>query len=286
MFNDECLILNDKYGNEFKVDNSKLNNSTFNIQHSKLDKLPLISIITVVFNGEKYLEETILSVINQTYPNVEYIIIDGGSTDGTLDIIKKYEHAIDYWVSEPDKGIYDAMNKGIKVAKGNWIYFLGADDILYDVLHKVADNLDVSKKAIYGDVYMPKKHKIYNGKFTKFKMMFHNICHQAIVYNKEVFKKNQFDLKYKLLADYAFNLSHYDEKSFHYIPILIAFYNDLDGSSSNGKDEVFQKEKPDMIKKFFPKHLFIYFYLRKQFVNFLDSVGIKELLKRQIKGTK
>jgi len=93
-----------------------------------IKELPLITVITVVLNGEKYLEQTIQSVINQTYPNVEYIIIDGGSTDGTLDIIRKYEDFIDYWVSEPDKGIYDAMNKGIKVAIGNYISILNSDD--------------------------------------------------------------------------------------------------------------------------------------------------------------
>lgn len=73
---------------------------------------PIISIITISYNAVKDIESTILSVLNQTYPNIEYIIIDGGSTDGTLDIIKKYEDKITYWVSEPDKGIYDAMNKG------------------------------------------------------------------------------------------------------------------------------------------------------------------------------
>ena len=81
---------------------------------------PLVSIITVVRNGEKYLEEIIKSVINQTYNNVEYIIIDGGSTDGTLAIIKKYEDYIDYWASERDKGIYDAMNKGMDLAIGDF----------------------------------------------------------------------------------------------------------------------------------------------------------------------
>jgi len=96
----------------------------------KSQTYPLITIITVVYNGEKYLEETIKSVINQTYPNVEYIIIDGGSTDGTLDIIKKYEDYIDYWVSEKDKGIYDAMNKGILVSNGKYLLFLNADDFL------------------------------------------------------------------------------------------------------------------------------------------------------------
>jgi len=89
---------------------------------------PLVSIITVVYNGEKHLEKTIQSVLNQTYDNIEYIIIDGGSSDGTLDIIKKYEHAIDYWVSEKDEGIYDAMNKGLQVARGDYIAILNADD--------------------------------------------------------------------------------------------------------------------------------------------------------------
>ncbi len=89
---------------------------------------PLVSIITVVFNGEKYLEQTIQSVINQSYDNVEYIIIDGGSSDGTLYIIKKYEDRIDYWVSEKDDGIYNAMNKGISLAQGTIIGLINADD--------------------------------------------------------------------------------------------------------------------------------------------------------------
>ena len=93
-------------------------------------KMPLISIITVVYNGEKYLEQTINSVINQTYKNIEYIIIDGGSTDGTLDIIKQYEQHIAYWISEPDKGQSDALNKGIKKANGQVLGWLNADDYL------------------------------------------------------------------------------------------------------------------------------------------------------------
>jgi glycosyltransferase involved in cell wall biosynthesis len=99
---------------------------------------PLVSIITVVFNGERYLEETIKSVINQTYKNIEYIIIDGGSTDNTLNIIKKYEDKIDYWISEKDKGIYDAINKGIKLSRGELIGIINADDYYeIDVLEKV-----------------------------------------------------------------------------------------------------------------------------------------------------
>ena len=92
---------------------------------------PLVSVVTVVFNGEKYLEETIQSVINQTYDNVEYTLIDGGSTDGTVDIIRKYEDKIAYWISEPDNGIFDAMNKGADKATGEYIYYLNAGDVFY-----------------------------------------------------------------------------------------------------------------------------------------------------------
>ncbi|MDC0481628.1 glycosyltransferase [Candidatus Pelagibacter sp.] len=100
---------------------------------------PLISVITVVLNGERYLEEAILSVIKQTHKNVEYIIIDGGSTDGTLDIIRKYDDRIDFWISEKDNGLYNAMNKGINLSNGDFIGFVGSDDFLYpNTLEKIA----------------------------------------------------------------------------------------------------------------------------------------------------
>lgn len=124
---------------------------------------PLITAITVVFNGAKTLEQTILSVIKQSYDNVEYIIIDGGSTDGALDSIQKYEHAIDYWVSEPDTGIYDAWNKGVRCANGEWICFLGADDYLHNthVLEEMAVVLATAVpryRIVYGQVVVVDEH--------------------------------------------------------------------------------------------------------------------------------
>lgn len=92
----------------------------------------LISVVTVCYNAADTIEKTMLSVLNQTYHDIEYIIIDGGSTDGTVEIIRKYADRIAYWVSEPDKGIYDAMNKGIKVATGEWINFMNAGDEFVD----------------------------------------------------------------------------------------------------------------------------------------------------------
>lgn len=111
-------------------------------KYPSLDR-PIISIITVVFNGRATLEHTIRSVIEQNYENAEHIIIDGGSTDGTIDILRKYDGEIDYWVSEKDAGIYDAMNKGIALAKGDYIGMLNADDYFANpsALEKIAGRL-------------------------------------------------------------------------------------------------------------------------------------------------
>ncbi|MCR4298349.1 MAG: glycosyltransferase [Gallionella sp.] len=114
---------------------------TRGIYKSSLPNKPLITVITVAFNGASTIEGTIQSVINQTYNNVEYIVVDGGSNDGTVEILKQYEHAIDYWVSEKDDGIYDAMNKGAALSSGAYIGMLNADDMFADqtVIRDYAD---------------------------------------------------------------------------------------------------------------------------------------------------
>ncbi len=98
-----------------------------------MDKnIPIVSIITVVYQGADLLENTIQSIIDQTLTNYEYIIIDGGSSDGTLEIIRKHEDQITKWISEPDKGLYDAMNKGLNIASGEYVWFINAGDKIYD----------------------------------------------------------------------------------------------------------------------------------------------------------
>ena len=187
------------------------------------DDKPLISIITVVFNGEKYLEETIQSVINQTYSNVEYIIIDGGSSDGTLDIIKKYEDKIDYWVSEKDKGIYDAMNKGIQVSQGEIIGIVNSDDYLYlDTISNIA-NLYLENKFNYTygtlDYIDENGNKLYeissiginNIKYKIFKHM--PYLHPTMFVSKKLYEEiGMYNMIYKLSADYDFVLRLIENK--------------------------------------------------------------------------
>ena len=127
------------------------------------NNLPLVSVITVVFNGEKFLEKCIQSVVSQSYQNIEYIVIDGGSSDATLSILKKYSGKIDYWQSEQDNGIYDAMNKGLKRATGDYIAFLNSDDYYFQDALSDAVRLIQKEKTDYSiaSVEFPKNQGIY-----------------------------------------------------------------------------------------------------------------------------
>ena len=161
------------------------------------DEKPLISIITVVFNGEEYIKETIQSVINQSYDNVEYIIIDGGSTDNTLDIVKNYDDKIDYWVSEKDNGIYDAMNKGIILVTGDWINFMNAGDKLLFLDVNSFLKFTTTHTSYY---YHEEKLKIQRDAFTKLYLTHNTPCHQSLFYTKSEIVL--FDVKYPVVADF------------------------------------------------------------------------------------
>ena len=171
-----------------------------------------ISIITIALNAERYLEQTIASVVNQTYSNREYIIVDGGSTDGTLDIIKKYESEIDNWISEPDKGIADAMNKGIDLATGDYILFLHSDDYLVNssVLERASeylgDRFDIFFFQVLHDIHGQNQVSRNRplGWLTNFKM---GSCHQGQLCSIKLFQRiGKFDTSFKIDMDYDFIL--------------------------------------------------------------------------------
>lgn len=220
-----------------------------------MNKSPLISIVTVTYNAVSCIERTITSVINQVYDNIEYIIIDGNSTDGTVDIIKKYISKISYWVSEPDNGIYDAMNKSFKLANGDFILFMNAGDIFYsnNVLSQSIQHFTSLDSIYYGNVYFKygtNKLVFYGNKFNHKRLIKENICHQSIFYPKIIYKNNNYNLKYKLLADWEYNIRHFSKTKFQYIPILISVY-DTEGLSSTNEDKVFTKDRSMIIQNNF-----------------------------------
>lgn len=171
----------------------------------------LLSVITVVFNGAATIERTITSVLEQSGENIQYIIIDGGSTDGTLDIIKKYEDKIAYWISEPDEGLYDAMNKGIKKATGEWVSFINSDDwyeknafqIFFqraqgssaDILYGKVSRIENGEKNGYVGI-----NKEMNPEFLHTENLY---CHQGLFIRRKTFELiGLYDCRYKIWADY------------------------------------------------------------------------------------
>ena len=204
---------------------------------------PLITIITVCYNAISSIEKTIISVINQTYPNIEYIIIDGGSTDGCIDVIKKYEDKITYWISEPDKGIYDAMNKGIKLAKGEWINFMNCGDTFYNntTIEELFQKANFDSDIIYGNTnlllitgeYIQRGEVVSDNEYMPF-------CHQASFSRNSLMKKYGFDTKYKICADRNFFYTAYKNNAkFEYIDVTISNYEAEEGISSVNMPKMF-----------------------------------------------
>ena len=167
------------------------------------------SIITINYNNKEGLERTIKSVLGQTWQNYEYIIIDGGSTDGSVDVIKEYASHIDYWVSEPDGGRYPAMNKGIKQATGDYLNFMNSGDTFHSasVLEDIT-NMNYDEDIITGGFYDLEKgikHIIIPQKVTLLTMLKNTFNHQATFYKKELFQKRLYDENYIIQSDAKFN---------------------------------------------------------------------------------
>jgi glycosyltransferase involved in cell wall biosynthesis len=213
-------------------------------KRSEADR-PLITVVTVVYNGAEFLENTIKSVISQTYDNVEYIIIDGGSTDSTLNIIKKYEHCIDYWVSDKDDGIYDAMNKGIKLAGGDWINFMNSGDFFANsgVLSKIKNYLAEDVCLVYGN-------KVQNGitiKPNDESVLSNGVimgCHQAMFFNMRGSYRDFlfYKTKYKIYADYDLvNRLFMVFGGFRYVDLNVAVFQGGGVSASVSKQKRLDK---------------------------------------------
>jgi glycosyltransferase involved in cell wall biosynthesis len=215
------------------------------MQKESLPGEPLITIITSTYNAAVYLPNAIKSIREQTYENIEWIVVDGASTDGTLDILRQNEDVIDYWVSEQDTGIYDAWNKGIRHAKGDWILFLGADDHLWkqDVLQKMAAMLDAAYptyRVVYGKVALVNKEGegIYfpGEAWEKIRNRFRSVMclpHTGLFHHRDLFRVHgEFDTSFRISGDYEFLLRELKNRDAMFVDFVIAGMS-IGGISSN-----------------------------------------------------
>ena len=236
-----------------------------------------VSIITVVYNDKKGMEKTIKSVISQICKNYEYIVIDGNSTDGTVDIIKKFSNHINYWISETDKGIYDAMNKGAKRATGEYLYFLNAGDYFCD--SKVLEYLQEIIKNTKADLINGKVVKLYSNYKTFSKPVINKLKfgvmppHQGAFVKKSVFKKlDGFNQKYKSSGDFDFFCRFYI-KGFTYKMVNRNIADMIpNGMSSNKSISVNETYK--VIKVHFGFFYGYIYYINKMIM----EQGIKKIL--------
>lgn len=236
--------------------------------------IPLISIVTVTYNCVSTIEITIKSIIGQTYPNIEYIIIDGGSTDGTLDIISRYNKNISYIISEPDKGIFDAMNKGITQAHGKWINFMNAGDIFIfpNVLENIFYREYYNIGVIFGDKVIKLNNNLYQifaKPFYKVKSIGMGINHQCIFVRSDLAKKHPFCLDFKVSADYNMIYTLYKQNiKFEYMQQPIALVEKTGFSQRNKRLQMHEEE---IILGIPHRSIFIYY---KQFI----AKKLKELI--------
>lgn len=213
------------------------------------NELPLVSVITVCKNAADTLEKCILSVSSQEYSNIEHIVLDGASTDGSIEILKQYSDRIAFWKSEADTGIYNAMNKAIDFAKGEWVLFLGADDFLYPGFSDFCFRLKGKKKIYYGCSLW--KNFVQGGMFRKYDLSKKNICHQAIFYPKYIFQKYRYNEHYSVRADYVLNMQCWADKDIdaEYIPILISNYTP-GGFSGRFIDVAFDADRLKLVGRY------------------------------------
>lgn len=210
----------------------------------------------VTFNAAAVLERALQSILRHKTPAMELVVVDGASDDGTLDILRRHADTIDHWRSEPDDGIYDAMNKVRRLATGDWLLFLGADDELLLPAETLLRHFKRQDAMYYGNVRLRNSGRISGGRFSRYRLMQQNICHQAICYPKSTYKTKPYATGLGLLADHRYNIELAGSGvPFVHVDELVACFDDT-GRSSAG-DPAFEHTKLQLIRENFGLPLYL-----------------------------
>lgn len=228
----------------------------------KINKRMKLSIITVNYNDAIGLERTIKSVIIQSFHDYEFIIIDGGSTDGSVDIIKKYEEHINFWVSEPDGGIYQGMNKGLRQAKGEYVNFMNGGDCynsknVIENIFSLNSDADIITGAHTGS---PHPNVGQNG-VTMLDLYTGAVDHQASFIRREIALRHPYDEKYRIVSDWKFFIEAliFDNCSFYYTDTIVVNV-DANGISNTNK-KLDRQERESVLQELFPKRILADYHL-------------------------
>ncbi|HEX8327796.1 MAG TPA: glycosyltransferase family 2 protein [Hymenobacter sp.] len=244
-----------------------------------------MSIIIPSFNQAQELRGLLETIDTQSFRDFEVLIVDGCSDESVKWVVNDFTQLPIQFVSEPDNGIYDAMNKGIDRSVGEYLYFIGCDDRLAgpDVLAKVfSDQYNLKYDYLYGNVIFTLDNSVYDGKFTRLKLLSKNICHQSIFVHRKVFANiGKFNIRYKYLADWVFNMECFSTPTIKkkHIEVVVAFYNNA-GSSFSFPDHNFVEDREMLERRFFPKRIR---YMHLKLTYFTEYfVRVKRYLKRKI----
>lgn len=228
-----------------------------------------VSVITINYNNAKGLKSTIISVINQTYCDYEYIIIDGGSTDGSVDVIQNYADNINYWTSEKDRGIYHAMNKGVTRATGEYCLFLNSGDMFYNkyVLERLF-KYSYTEEIIVGEMYSSDDNNVIFPPPTRELSMYHlytaSITHQSSFIRRNLLLKYPYDEKYRISSDWKFFLQSIilNDCSIKFVNEKVSIF-DTNGVSSKNSD-ISWKERESILKELLPRRILLDYKWMKQ----------------------
>ena len=232
----------------------------------------LISVIVPNYNSGQSLIDLMESLKKQSFQDFEIIVVDGLSNDDSIKIVKGYQSFFKERlrvISEKDKGIYDAMNKGIAISNGSWLFFIGSNDRIYSnstlldiykFLQETLSDVVYGNVLVMGDTGWARDGDIYDGEFSLRKIFKKNICHQGILYRKGMFQSHgTYNIEYPVCADYDLNLRFFAQTKFEFIPIVVAVFSG-GGSSSSIIDKVFFKDKYRNIVRYFCRYPYGYLF--------------------------